>query len=604
MVKKFIFIFILLEVCSSIKINKINEFFNKIEIRTLKQESEELSEDIIIIHTNDVHCGLNDSIGYDGLMLYKKELQTKYKYVLTVDAGDHIQGGAIGLLSKGLDIIKLMNDIKYDVVALGNHEFDYGLNELNKCNETLKTGYISANFCFRKNKTTIFPPYKIINLGNQKIGFIGITTPQTLSKTYLHNIVDDEGKMIYDFLTENEGKELYYAIQKYIDEIRKEVDYIIILSHLGNEGDALEQYTSTSLLSHINGIDAMIDGHTHKVYNTTSKDKDGKDIPLVQTGTKLTHLGILKITKDGIISEMLSEIPKPENINYQSIYRDKKLRFIDQEMNTLINNTFNSHYDELNKKIGYTNFDLKINIDNSGDSSKQISRSEESTLCDLAADAIRYIGDGDICMINAGSVRADLMKGDITFKNILDVLPFSADIIIKEVLGQDILDALEFGMKDLPGKTSRFPQVSGISFKVNTSIKSTVIIDDEEMFVKVEGDRRVYDVMVGKEKLDIKKKYRLSFDNYIGNGGDGFSMFKKYEEISNVLKTDNEALIIYIKDELKGKIPDIYQKTQGRIIIDEKEDNDNKDNSNSNSSSFIKKSSTIIPIILLSIILL
>ena len=124
MVKKFIFIFILLEVCSSIKINKINEFFNKIEIRTLKQESEELSEDIIIIHTNDVHCGLNDSIGYDGLMLYKKELQTKYKHVLTVDAGDHIQGGAIGLLSKGLDIIKIMNDIEYDVVALGNHEFD------------------------------------------------------------------------------------------------------------------------------------------------------------------------------------------------------------------------------------------------------------------------------------------------------------------------------------------------------------------------------------------------------------------------------------------------------------------------------------------------
>ena len=258
-------------------------------------------------------------------------------------------------------------------------------------------------------------------------------------------------------------------------------------------------------------------------------------------------------------------------------------------MNNIINDIFNSHYDELNRKIGYTSFDLKINIDNSGDSSKQISRSEESTLCDLAADAIRHIGKGDICMINAGSVRTDLMKGDITFRHILDILPFSADIIIKEVSGQDILDALEFGMKDLPKKTSRFPQVSGISFKVNTSIKSTVVVDEEEMFVRVEGKRRVYDVFVGKEKIDINKKYRLSFDNYIGNGGDGFSMFYKYEELLSVLKTDYEALKIYIEDELKGIIPDYYKKTQGRIII--------------HSASFYVKLSKIIPIILLYIIL-
>ena len=173
----------------------------------------------------------------------------------------------------------------------------------------------------------------------------------------------------------------------------------------------------------------------------------------------------------------------------------------------------------------------------------------------------------------------------------MDILPFSADIIIKEVLGQDILDALEFGMKYLPQKTSRFPQVSGISFKVNTSIKSTVVVDEKEMFVKVEGKRRVHDVMVGKEKLDINKKYLISFDNYIGNGGDGFSMFNKYEEILKVLKTDNQALMIYIRDELNGIIPDYYKKTQGRIVID-----------SANSSFCIKKFSKIIPIILLYIL--
>ena len=576
---EYYFIFLLLSIIFQSFTKKA--FLEKKNYRKLKQEENSIidEEDIIILHTNDVHCGLMDYIGYDGLMLYKRELLSKYKYVITVDAGDHIQGGAIGLLSKGLDIIDIMNKIGYDVVTLGNHEFDYGIEQLNLCNETLKSGYISSNYCFRKNKTSIFPPYKIIDAGDKKIGFIGVSTPQTLSKTYLHNIVDEDGKMVYDFLTENEGKELFDNVQNYIDEVRKKgANYVIILSHLGNEGDSLEQYTSNGLLSHINGIDALIDGHSHKIYNTTSKDKDKKEIPLAQTGTKLLNLGIMKIKSDGtILSEILSEIPHPENTySYATIIdRNNKQRFIDKEMNNYLNNIFNSHSDELNEKIGYTDFNLLINIDDSGDSSKQISRSEESTLCDLVADAIRDIGKGDICLINAGSIRANLIKGDITLQNILDILPFSADIVIKEVYGKDILDALEFGMKDLPGKTSRFPQVSGISFKVNTKIKSSVVIDDEEMFVKVDGDRRVYDVKVGGKKLDVNKKYKLSFDNYISNGGDGFSMFNKYEEISNVLKTDNEALMIYIRDVLNGKIPDEYKQVQKRIVIDENDDDKN-----------------------------
>ena len=290
---------------------------------------------------------------------------------------------------------------------------------------------------------------------------------------------------------------------------------------------------------------------------------------------------------------MISEIPKPENVQYVSVYRDKKLRYIDYEMSNTINDIFNSHYDEFNRKIGYTSFDLKINLDNSREISNQICRSEENSLCDLTIDAIRLIGKGDICLINAGSFRTDIMTGDIIFRNILDILPFPADIIVKEVSGQDILDALEFGVKDLPKKSPRFLQVSGINFKVNLSIKSTVVVDEEEVFVRVEGKRRVYDVFVGVEKLDIDKKYRISFDNYIGNGADGYSMFNKYGELLSLLKTDNEALKIYIEDELNGTIPEYYNNTHGRIIIH---------SANSNSSFFLKFS-TIIPSILLYIIL-
>ena len=566
MVKKYIFFFLFLEIYSLSRINIKNLKSKDNEIRELKEEKE-LSDDIIILHTNDVHCGVLDSIGYDGLMLYKKDLQKQYKHVLTVDVGDHIQGGPLGLLSKGLDIIKIMNKIGYDVSIIGNHEFDYGIDQLKKCNESLNCGYISGNFLYRKNRTLIYPPYKLIQLDDIKIAFIGITTPQTLSKTILHTIIDEEGDMVYDFLTKNDGEELYEIIQKYINEVKdKGAKYVIILSHLGIEGDALEKYTSSGLLSHLIGVDAILDGHTHRIYNKTSKDKNGNDILLSQTGTKLTNLGVLKIKKNGeIISEMLSQIPTPKFIKVKPVYRDRKLRLVDPEMNNFINNIESSHFSELNKKIGYVNFDLLINSD------EQSSRSGENPLCNLIADSIRYYGKGDITMINAGSIRNDLKKGDITFQNILEVLPFSAYIITKEVKGEDILNALEFGMKDLPEKTSRFPQVSGISFKVNTKIKSTVIVDDEEMFVKVNGKRRVYDVIVGKDKLDINKTYLIAFDNYIGKGGDGFSMFINYEEKLNLGKTDNELFMMYIRDVLNGVIPDEYKKTQQRIIIEENE---------------------------------
>ena len=577
------------------EINALNTNNKNVNKRILKETLEEDinydEEDIIILHTNDVHCGLTDNIGYDGLMLYKKELQKKYKYILTVDTGDHIQGDTIGVLSKGIDIIDIMNKIGYDVVIIGNHEFDYGIEGLKKCNETLKCGYISSNFCYRKNKTTIFQKYVIKEIGNKRLAFIGILTPQTLSKTKLFKILDENGEMVYDFLAGNEGKDLYDTVQKYIDEINQyKVDYIIILSHLGNEGE-LNEYTSGELISHINGISAVLDGHSHQIYNITMKDTEGNDIPLAQTGTKLKNIGLLKIKPNGnIISEMISEVPEPENkAEAKKLIRNNKEIWVDKEMNDYIINITESYKDKLNVKIGYSNFDLIINLEQN-DKHTQISRSEETSLGNLITDAYKYIGNAEISLISAANIRTDLKKGNITYKNIIDILPFFDEIIVKEVLGQDILNALEYGMKFLPHKSSRFLQVSGISFKVDISINSTVEVDENAMFIKIKGDRRVYDTKIGDKKIDPKKKYRIAFDSYIGNGGDGYSMFIKYDEIYNSLKAGNEVLIIYIQEELNGIIPKIYNNTQGRIII--------KSNNNDN-----KKSNIYIIIIIIMIIL-
>ena len=203
-------------------------------VRSNLRHLDELSDDIVIIHLNDVHCGVDDTIGYDGFTLYRDELKTKYKNVITVDVGDHIQGGTLGEISFGNAIIKIMNKVGFDVAVIGNHDFDYGIEQLNNLKENFENKYICANFCYRKNKTTVLPPYKIINANNKKIGFIGIVTPLALTKTYLSTIRDENKELIYDFLIGNNNQELYDKIQDYINKLKNEenVDYIILLAHI------------------------------------------------------------------------------------------------------------------------------------------------------------------------------------------------------------------------------------------------------------------------------------------------------------------------------------------------------------------------------------
>ena len=581
MIKQIYFILFIL-ITYSFQVN-LNNFKNK-DILELKEE--EKSDDIIILHTNDVHCAVNDNIGYDGLMLYKKELQRKYKNVLTVDAGDHIQGNIIGLLSKGIDIIRIMNKIGYDASTIGNHEFDYNIPALKNCSEKLTCGYICANFCYRKNKAKIFKPYKIIPVGNKKLGFIGVVTPQTLTKTYLHSLTDDEGKLIYDFLAGNNSKDLYDELQKNIDSLKEieKVDYIIILDHLGDESDTYTIYNSSRLISQLSGVNVMIDGHTHKIYNKTCKDKDGKDVILAQTGTKLSNIGVIKIKTNGeIISEIIDTVPEPEvKEGAEIVDRNGQKVWVDTEMKNFLITIENSHSEELNKKIGYTNFPFNVHTEPTKDYHKFTCRSEECTLGNLIADSMRYIGKSDIAFKNSGGIRNGLDEGDITYKDILNILPYSNEIVTKDISGQDILDALELGAKFLPEKAPKFIQVSGIKYDINIYINSTVVLDESEMFVKVNGKRRVSNVFIGNEKLDKKKIYKIAFDKFVADGGDGYTMFGEYEDYYSTSIVDNEGLMKYIKDYFNETIPVTYNQTEGRIhiyskFVDEEEEDEGND---------------------------
>ena len=552
--KKFIF-FIFIKIIYSIPIHTVGK-------RELESNN---NNDIVILHTNDVHCGVMDSIGYDGLMLYKKQLLQKYQNVILVDAGDHLQGGAIGLISNGEAIIDIMNKLEYDVVTLGNHEFDYGVSQLENCAKMLKCGYISCNYCLSKDKKSIYPGYKIIEKGNKKIAFIGISHPHTLSKSNLIKIKDENGKQFYDFLTENHNQKLFNRIQEQINEVKKEgADYVILLAHLGIGGDVSEENTSSGILKNLENIDAIIDGHTHLVYSKTAPDKNGKNIPIVQTGSKLNYIGLLIIHSDGTIThENINNVFYDSNIKSDSlkIKRGNKEVWVDKEMYDYINEIENSFSEILNKVIGITYFDLNIN--NIG---QKLSRKDENSFCNLIADAFRYYGEADISIINSGSVRSDIKEGDITYKDIINAIPFSNDIYIKEITGQTILDALEFGVKSLPKLSPRFPQVSGITFNIDTSIKSSVIVDDDEMFVGVGGERRVYNVTINGKELDINKKYTISSSSFILGGGDGYSMFIPYEIKKTSFGIDNEIVLKYITDILNGVIPDKYKDAEGRII--------------------------------------
>ena len=248
-------------------------------------------------------------------------------------------------------------------------------------------------------------------------------------------------------------------------------------------------------------------------------------------------------------------------------------------MYEFINDKINSYQDILNKVVGHTSFNL--NVYKLGTTNKQshdqLSRLGENILCNLVTDALRHYGEADVTIMNAGSVREDIDEGNITYQQVINTMPFSNDVLVKEITGQDILDALEFGVRTLPDPTPRFPQVSGLTFKVDRSIPSSVIVDNDEVFVKVGGRRRVYDVFVDGQKLDLNKKYTISSNSFILGGGDGYSMFAPYPEFKTSIGVDNEILLKYIQEYLHGKVPERYKTTQNRIYISDVKNMTNPD---------------------------
>ena len=528
------------------------------------EEKAEKNGDIYILFTSDVHCGIDKGFGYAGLQQVRDTLEAQGYETILVDDGDAIQGEPIGTLSEGEAIIDLMNDLKYDVAIPGNHEFDYGMPHFLELVEKADFPYISCNFTYLDE--LVFEPYIIKEAAGKKIGFVGVTTPLTITASTPVYFQDENGEYVYGFMSDDTGERVYQAVQSAVDAAREEgADYVYVIGHMGN-GAEFKPWTYADVISHTDGIDVFLDGHSHDTDQVIMKNKDGEDVPRSAVGTKMACIGYSHISAEGDIVETgiwswPNKTSAPELLDIHNEIRDR----VDEAQQELA--------EELDKVVASTAVTLTINdpeaVDSSGNPVRMIRRAE-TNLGDLCADAARDQSGADIAFVNGGSIRVSIEKGDITFGNILAVHPFGSMLCVLEVTGQQILDALEWSCRSVPDENGGFNQVSGLTFEINSAIDSPCKADKDGMCTGIEGERRVQNVMVGGEALDPEKTYTLAgYDYQLRQQGDGYTAYDGAPVLQDNVKLDNQVLIDYIVDTLGGNVGGEYADPygEGRITV-------------------------------------
>ena len=517
----------------------------------------------MVLFTSDVHCGMDQGFGYAGLCRVREVLEEKGYTTLLVDDGDAIQGEPVGTMTKGEIPLELMNAMGYDAAIPGNHEFDYGMDRFLELTKLAKFPYISCNF--NKEGELVFEPYVIKEAAGKKIAFVGVTTPKTLVSSTPKYFMNDEGEFVYGFFQDTTGEGVYNAVQTAVDSARDAgADYVVVLGHMGNEAECAP-WTYADVISHTTGIDAFLDGHSHDTDQVTMKNADGQDVIRSACDTKLANIGYLKITADGQFSAGI--YPWAAGVSAAELFG------IENAVAEQVSAASEELAAELDTVVAATAVELTINdpeaVDDNGNPIRMVRRAE-TNLGDLCADAYRDQSGADIAFVNGGGVRVTIKQGDITKGDILKVHPFGNSMTVIEVTGQQILDALEWGARNVPGENGGFLQVSGLTYEIHSYIASGCKNDENGLFTGVKGKYRVQNVMVGGEKLDLKKTYTLASHDYmLLNHGDGFNMFNGCTVLQESVKLDNQVLLDYIVGTLGGVVGGEYAELtgQGRIVI-------------------------------------
>ena len=502
--------------------------------------------DVTILYTNDVHTYIDKQspkLTYAAIADLKQSYQDAGKDVLLVDAGDHVQGTAYGSMDEGASIIKLMNAAGYDVATPGNHEFDYGMDRAKAIMKEADFPYLSCNWVDLRTTLRVLPSVKVFVRGGRRIAFVGVTTPETFTKSTPAYFMDKaQRKYIYDIQGGEDGKKLYDAVQKAIDKAKLLADVVIGLGHLGVDPSS-SPWTSEEVIAHTHGFTAFIDGHSHTVMaNKQVTDASGKAVTLTQTGSYFKNIGKMTVGADGTITTELID-------TYEGL---------DAAVAATASNWISAVDDMLGEEIAVGDTKFYINDPATG---KRRIRSGETNLGDFVADGIyTYFNEieelhCDVAIMNGGGIRTDVEAGPWSFKTCKTVSPFGNVACLMSVTGQQIQDALEFGARfaGAEGKENGgFLQVAGARYTIHPMIPNTVQTNDKNVWTGSAATPRVsnveiYDKTTGTyQPLDPNATYALAGMNYtLRNLGDGFAMFDGATLIKDYVSEDYLVMSSY-----------------------------------------------------------
>lgn len=509
-----------------------------------EESTEELSGKLVLIHTNDTHGAdvavPEKSIGTAGIAQLAKDYEAAGAEVLIISAGDAIQGDPLVNLSKGANAITFMNNAGYDIMIPGNHEFDFGYDNLRYLEKRADFTILSSNILDKVSGKPVFTENMIIDTKVGKIGIFGLTTPETYTKANPNNVAS------LNFLA---GEAMYDNAQQQVDSLTNEgADYIICVAHLGIDEGSKPNRT-VDLIDNVEGIDIVIDGHSHSILEGNRND----DTILVSAGTKLSNVGVVIIDKDSISTKLISAS------EYSSV---------DTSVNDGINMIAKNIDEALSKIFAKT----EVLLD--GNRAPGV-RTQETNLGDFAADAILWaandaVGGGvDASITNGGGIRASIEIGDVTMKDMKTVFPFGNTISTVKITGAQLIEILEASTFSTPTAVGAFPQVSGIEFTIDTSVayENGEQFPSSTYYAPAKPGARIKNVKVNGKAIDLGKTYTIATNDFLAAGGDTYYLFKSLESYNTYVALE-DALINYTTEVLDGIIStELYGEPKGRISI-------------------------------------
>lgn len=513
--------------------------------------SEKPDSAIVIIYDNDVHCAVD---GYSRFSAVAAMAALETPYVTKVSCGDFIQGDIIGSATQGMAVVDIMNLVGYDVVTLGNHEFDYGVPRMVELMDSLDASVVCANFRDLSDGKPCFEPFHIIKYGDVKIAYLGVTTTTTATNTSPQTFRDSEGKLQYDFSLQN----FFTHIQSCVNRARaRGADYVIALSHLGDLVYG-EHPTSLDLIEQTYGIDVVLDGHAHSVISDTGViNAVGDTILLASSGTKFQNIGKLTLSTEG---KFFSELIPTE---MGTLPVDNKIYFFVEEL-------MESIVKQGERVVGRS----KVNLPYVDANDAKLSYLSQTSIGDFCADAYRVVLGTDVAVVNAGGIRASIEKGELTFNDLYSVFPFNNIACTAKIAGAELLDAMEFAVSSLPEGDGNFMQVSGMRFDVDCSIPSPAIMGIDGLYAYVgDGTRRVTNLQIFDsqrelyEDVVLEKEYTIASYSYLLKDLGAAGIFRQADILCEDCGHDVDILATYLENYLNGEIPVKYSMPSNRINV-------------------------------------